>query len=75
MSNPARSTTDPTFSQLPVRDPGELAVDLIRLAAEVLECGGRLEVLNRSWVDRHVTASVAKADKVEVASNTPRRNA
>lgn len=42
---------------LPVVDPGQLAVDLIRLAAEVLEYGGRLEVLDRGWVERHVRST------------------
>jgi hypothetical protein len=42
---------------LPVEDTGQLAVDLIRLAAEVLEYGGRLDVLDRGWVERHVRST------------------
>lgn len=38
----------------PVADAGRLAMDLMRLAAGVLERGQQLEVLNAAWVDRHV---------------------
>jgi hypothetical protein len=46
-----------SYRDLPVTDPGQLAFDLIRLAAEVLEYGGRLEVLDRGWVERHVCSA------------------
>lgn len=48
---------------LPVLDEGRLAMDLVRLAAEVLERGSQLEVLNARWVDRYVRSARPPAER------------